>query len=90
MIGENGMIFVEMVGILAAIGTTSSFIPQAYRVFKTKKTEDLSLGMFLLFCGGTIFWIIYGVLIRSFPVVLANCVTFIMAFYILMMKIRHK
>jgi len=84
------MFFVEMVGILAAIGTTSSFIPQAYRVFKTKKTEDLSLGMFLLFSGGTILWIIYGVLINSFPLVLANCVTFIMAFYILMMKIKHK
>ena len=90
MIGENEMIYVEVLGILAAIGTTSSFIPQAYKVFKTKKTEDLSLGMFLLFCGGTILWIIYGAMIKSFPVLLANSVTFVLAFYILMMKIKHR
>ena len=90
MIGENEMIYVEVLGILAAIGTTSSFIPQAYKVFKTKKTEDLSLGMFLLFCGGTVLWIIYGAMIKSFPVLLANSVTFVLAFYILMMKIKHR
>ena len=90
MIGENKMIYVEVLGILAAIGTTSSFIPQAYKVFKTKKTEDLSLGMFLLFCGGTVLWIFYGAMIKSFPVLLANSVTFVLAFYILMMKIKHR
>ncbi|MGD0038489.1 MAG: SemiSWEET transporter [Bacteroidota bacterium] len=84
------MFFVEVLGVLAAIGTTSSFIPQAYKVFKTKKTEDLSLGMFILFCGGTILWVIYGVIIISFPVVLVNSVTFVIAFYILIMKIKHK
>ncbi len=84
------MVIVEVLGTLAAIGTTSSFIPQAYKVFKTKKTEDLSLGMFLLFCGGTLLWLVYGLLIKAFPVVLANCVTFVMAFYILLMKIKHK
>jgi len=84
------MIYVELIGVLAAIGTTSSFIPQAYKVFKTKKTEDLSLGMFLLFCGGTVLWIIYGAMIKSFPVLLANSVTFILAFYILIMKIKHR
>ncbi|MCX6122660.1 MAG: SemiSWEET transporter [Ignavibacteriales bacterium] len=72
------------------MGTTSSFIPQAYKVFKTKKTEDLSLGIFLLFCGGTVLWIIYGAMIKSFPVLLANSVTFVLAFYILMMKIKHR
>ncbi len=80
----------DILGILAAIGTTSSFIPQAYKVYRTKKTGDLSLGMFLLFCIGTMFWIVYGFLIRSFPVTLANVLTFIMALYILVMKLRHK
>ena len=84
------MIYVELIGVLAAIGTTSSFIPQAYKVFKTKKTEDLSLGIFLLFCVGTVLWIIYGAMIKSFPVLLANSVTFILAFYILIMKIKHR
>ncbi len=80
----------DLLGILAAIGTTSSFIPQAYKVYRTKKTEDLSLGMFLLFCIGTFFWILYGFLIKSFPVTLANVLTFVMALYILFMKVKHK
>ena len=80
----------NFIGIIAAIGTTSSFIPQAYKVFKTKKTEDLSLGMFFLFCAGTLLWTIYGFLIKSIPVVVANSVTFAMAFYILVMKLEHK
>ena len=83
------MVIVEIIGILAAIGTTSSFIPQAYKVFKTKKTEDLSLGMFSLFSFGTLLWIIYGLSIGSFPVTLANCVTFVLSVYILLMKIKH-
>ncbi len=83
------MTFTDVLGYLAAIGTTSSFIPQAYKVFKTKKTDDLSLGMFLFFCLGTCLWLIYGLLVRSYPVAVANFVTLILAAYILYMKIRN-
>lgn len=81
--------FIDILGYIAAIGTTSSFIPQAYKVYKTKHTEDLSLGMFLFFCTGTLLWIIYAALISSFPVIIANVVTIVLALYILAMKIKH-
>ena len=60
------MTITDILGYLAAIGTTSSFLPQAYKVYKTKKTEDLSLGMFLFFCLGTMLWLIYGLLSRAY------------------------
>lgn len=83
------MTITDILGYLAAIGTTSSFIPQAYKVFKTKKTEDLSLGMFLFFCLGTCLWLTYGILARAYPVAAANFVTLILASYILFMKMRN-
>ena len=84
------MTVTDLFGYLAAIGTTGAFIPQAMKVFKTKKTEDLSLGAFLLLCLGILLWIIYGVLVQAFPLIIANCLTFIMTSYILVMIIKQK
>jgi len=84
------MTSIDLLGFVAAIGTTGAFIPQAYKVFKTKKTEDLSLGTFLLFSMGLILWAIYGVIVNSIPIILANGITFIMVFYILVIIIKQK
>jgi MtN3 and saliva related transmembrane protein len=84
------MKFIDLLGYVAAVGTTGAFVPQVYKVYKTKKTEDLSLSTFLLFCIGIVLWTIYGFYIQSLPVILANSITFALAFYILLMKIRYK
>jgi MtN3 and saliva related transmembrane protein len=76
------------IGYLAAICTTIAFIPQAIKVYKTNHTKDISFGMFLLMSIGLIFWTIYGVMILSYPIVIANAVTIIFAVYILFMKIK--
>jgi MtN3 and saliva related transmembrane protein len=78
---------VEMLGFAAAIFTTAAFVPQAYRVYKTKKTEDLSLSMFVMFSVGVFLWLVYGIAISSAPVIYANIVTLILALYILVVKI---
>jgi len=78
----------ELVGFIAAGLTTSAFIPQAYMVFKTKKTDDLSLTMFILFSIGVFLWLIYGLLIASYAVIFANSITLLLALYILGVKIR--
>jgi len=83
------MTYFDSIGFIAAILTTFSFMPQAYKVYKTQKTTDLSLGMFSLFTLGVLLWTIYGILLAAFPIILANIVTFILAFYILIMKIRY-
>lgn len=84
------MTVIDLIGYFAAIGTTGSFIPQAIKVFKTRSTNDLSLGTYLLFNAGVIFWGTYGVLVNSLPIILANSITFSMSFYILVMIIKHK
>ena len=76
------------IGFLAAILTTISFVPQVYQVHKTKKTQDLSLGMLFLFTSGVFLWLIYGTLLRAWPIIIANLVTFLLTLYILTMKIK--
>lgn len=80
---------VELIGIAAGIATTSSFIPQAYKVFKTKRTHDLSAAMFLLFVFGLSLWLVYGIWQNSISIIAANSVTLVLSLYILIMKIRH-
>ncbi len=75
-------------GYLAAAGTTISFVPQAIKVYKTKSTGDISLGMFLLMTTGVAFWLIYGLMISSYPIVVANVITLFLSLYILLMKLK--
>lgn len=79
----------ELVGYIAATLTTASFVPQAWKVFKTRRTDDLSLLMYSFFTLGVALWMVYGFWIGSMPVALANSVTLMLAGYILVMKIRQ-
>jgi MtN3 and saliva related transmembrane protein len=84
------MTTLNIIGYIAAVGTTLAFIPQAYKVFQTKKTGDLSFGTFLIFSFGLVMWVVYGFMSNALPIILANSITFLMAFYILIMKIFEK
>lgn len=75
-------------GYISAFCTTAAFVPQAIKVFKTKKTNDISLGMILLMTIGVGFWVIYGSLINAWPIIIANVTTFVLALYILVKKIK--
>jgi len=83
------MLTPEIIGYIAAILTTSAFIPQAWLTWKTRRTEGISLGMYSIFTTGVALWLLYGMQIGSMPVVLANFVTLILALFILWMKLRH-
>ena len=78
-----------MIGNIAAILTTFSFLPQAIQVIKTKNTEGISLGMYTMFVLGVFLWAIYGYTNNDMPVLLANLVTFIFASVILCYKIKY-
>lgn len=75
-------------GYLAAFCTTIAFIPQAVKVYKSKHTKDISLGMFSLLIAGFILWLWYGILLLSYPIILANAVTILIAIYILIAKLK--
>ena len=78
----------ELVGYLAAFLTTVAFIPQAYKVFKTNQTKDLSLSLFIAFSLGVFMWLVYGIMLESIPMTMANSITLFLSLYILYKKIR--
>lgn len=77
----------ELVGYLAACLTTLAFVPQAYKIYKTNQTKDLSLSLFLIFSSGVFLWFIYGIMIDNYPVIIANLITLFLSLYILYKKI---
>lgn len=78
----------EFIGIIAAILTTISFLPQTLLVIRTGHTDGISLSMYALFTAGVTGWLIYGLLTGSLPVVLANAITLVFATTILALKVR--
>jgi MtN3 and saliva related transmembrane protein len=79
-----------ILGILAACGTTVSFLPQAIKTIYTKNTSGISLEMYAIFVTGTLLWLIYGLMIGSWPVIMANATTLVVASVILVYKIIYK
>lgn len=77
-----------VIGIIAAILTTSAFLPQVIKTVKTKKTEDLSLVTFLMILAGTILWFVYGYSLGDKPLMFANGITAALTAVILTIKIR--
>jgi MtN3 and saliva related transmembrane protein len=81
---------ITIIGLIAALFTTVSLLPQLIKTCKTKSTKDISTGMFALFGGGVLLWFIYGLLINDFPIIIANFLAFIQALVILSFKIKYK
>lgn len=79
----------DLVGYCAAALTTFAFIPQAWLTWKTRRAEGVSLGMYSLFTVGVALWLVYGLLMGSSPIVLANFITLCLALFILVMKVRY-
>lgn len=79
----------ELIGYCAASLTTLSFVPQAWLTFRTRDVRGISLGMYSAFTIGVALWLLYGVLMGAWPIVLANAVTLGLASVILGMKLRY-
>ncbi len=77
----------DIVGSLAAMLTTVSFFPQAWHSFKTRDVSGVSLGMYSVFTVGVALWLVYGLLLRAWPIVVANLITLGLAMAILGMKV---
>ena len=84
----NGMSVISIVGYVAGILTTVAYLAQVVRTLKHRSTKDISLGMYLLLCSGIGLWLVYGILIHSWPVIIANAVTLALSGSVLLMKIR--
>ena len=87
------MLKIQIVGSIAAALTTLAFVPQAYYSFKTRDLSGISLPMYSTFTLGVAFWLIYGLLRRDWPIIIANIITICLSSVILMLKImelKHK
>jgi MtN3 and saliva related transmembrane protein len=79
---------IDMIGYAAGAMTTVSFVPQLLRVIRLRSARDISLGMFLILSAGTFAWLVYGVLVHSAPMCIANAVTLALSVSILGLKLR--
>jgi len=78
---------IDWLGYAAASLTTLSFVPQAWHTFQTRDVSGISLTMYGAFTLGVLLWLVYGVMLGAWPVIVANFITLALAACILTMKI---
>ena len=79
----------DLIGYLAAALTTCSFVPQALHTFRTRDVSGISLGMYSVFTVGIALWLLYGLALSAWPIVVANAITLVLAGTILGMKLVY-
>ena len=79
-----------MIGTIAAVLTTGSFLPRAIKVIKMKDTKGISLIMYLMNVTGIFLWFVYGLLIHDGALLGANGITFVLSSIILICKLKYK
>lgn len=80
----------DLVGYAAATLTTLAFIPQTLQSWRTRDLSGISLGMYSLFTLGIALWLLYGVVLENWPIIIANTITLALAGTVLFLKLRHK
>jgi MtN3 and saliva related transmembrane protein len=75
-----------LLGVCAGTLTTLSFVPQALKSWRRRSVADLSLTMLLAFTAGVVCWIVYGVMLNAWPIIIANVVTLVLALALIAMK----
>ena len=84
----NGLL--DSIGLVAGLLTTTAFIPQVWKIYRTKSGKDISARMFSLFSAGIVLWLVYGVLLQSMPLILSNAVTLVLSLTIIGLKLRYR
>lgn len=79
---------VTAIGLMAAVCTTVSFVPQLIRIWRLRSAREISLTMFLVYSLGVVLWLLYGIFLHSLPIILANTTALALSLAILALKIR--
>jgi MtN3 and saliva related transmembrane protein len=77
-------------GSIGAFCTTAAFVPQVLHTFQSRDVSGISLGMYSVFTFGVLMWLVYGVILVSWPMIIANTITVILAAAILVMKLKFQ
>ena len=86
---SNGALMATWVSALAAILTTAAFVPQALHIIRHRETKAISLVMYVAFASGVAFWLLFGVLIHNWPIIVSNAITLVLTLAIVAMKLRY-
>ncbi len=81
---------IDILGYAAAAMTTTAFVPQVVKTWRSRHARDISLGMYVLFCLGISCWLAYGLVAGAGPVIAANAATLVLALCVLGMKLMFK
>ncbi|MBT4915470.1 MAG: SemiSWEET transporter [Formosa sp.] len=81
---------IEVLGLIAATLTTYAFLPQVYKTWKTKDVSAFSLPTFSLFFIGILFWLVYGIYMESLSMILANSITLLSSFALLVLIFKYR
>lgn len=81
---------IEILGLVAATLTTAAFVPQVHKLWIKKSTRDISLTMYTAMFIGVVLWLVYGVYHESLPIILANAITALLIFFVILLKLRYK
>jgi MtN3 and saliva related transmembrane protein len=81
------MPLIPIIGTVAALCSTISFAPQAWKIIRTRETKDISTGMYLFTVTGFAAWLAYGALQRQWPLIASNAICLVLAAFILTMKL---
>ena len=79
----------KIVGVIAAVCTTSGFIPQIIRGIRTKRLDDVSPVMYTLLIFGISLWLFYGVYLEDKIIIVANAVAFVFNVFILVLRYKY-
>lgn len=82
--------FIELMGLVAGILTTGSFIPQVLQIIRTRDVSGISVVMYIAFTLGVLLWLVYGLLNAQIALIMTNGITLVLAMTILIMKVRFK
>jgi MtN3 and saliva related transmembrane protein len=83
----EGVDLATAVGALATIASTVSFTPQAWKIIKSRRTQDISTRMYVVTVAGFTLWTVYGVLLMQWPLIVTNSVCLMLSGFILVMKL---
>lgn len=83
------MEFLTIVGLLAGLVTTSGFIPQIIKGYRTGSMEDVSLTMPLVLMAGLTLWLIYGIYLGDLPIILWNAIAIVLNGVIVALKVEY-
>jgi MtN3 and saliva related transmembrane protein len=80
---------VNTIGVVAAVCSMSSFLPQALKIIRERDASSVSVRMYIVTVTGFVLWTLYGVLLKSWPLVGSNLVSLALASLILVLKLRY-